>query len=164
MKCELRQLTVNDGADVFQMLKQIRTVENSFTNPVHDMTFDEFREWLVQQDGWNSAQNLPKGYVRQTVYWYYADGKPVGIGKIRHGLTPESRKNGGNIGYAIASDYRGKGYGTGLLEELIRKAREFSIDEILLTIDKGNYASKTVAERNGGRLTDENDERWYYSL
>jgi len=157
----LRQLSVNDGYEVFEMLKGIKVVENSFTNPVYDMNFDQFKEWLVQQEQWSRGENLPDGYVGQTIFWLIDDNKPVGIGKIRHALTPASRKNGGNIGCAISSGNRGTGYGNEIIRLLLKKAREMGISEIIATVDKYNYPSRRAAEKNGGILFDENNERWF---
>lgn len=162
MSLYLKQLTVNDGVEVFNMLKGILPVENSFTNPVFNMSFIEFKNWLVQQDDWSKEKNLPEGYVGQTIFWLMNDDSPVGIGKIRHLLTPQSRLNGGNIGYAISSDHRGKGYGNEILRLLLEQAAIMKIKEIMLTVDKYNYASKSVIEKNGGILFDENEERWYF--
>ena len=164
MSLYLKQLSSKDGIEVFNMLKGIQPVENSFTNPVHNMDFDEYRNWLVQQEDWSNEKNLPEGYVGQTIFWLMDDDTVVGIGKIRHSLTPASRQNGGNIGYAINSKYRGKGYGNEILRLLLEKAKAMKIKEIMLTVDKYNYASKSVIEKNGGILFDENDERWYFKF
>lgn len=101
---KLKQLDPCDGMDVFSMLKKIEAVENSFTNPVKNMNYQEYKNWLLQQDQWRRDVNLPNGYVKQTIYWLYIDEIPVGIGKIRQELTDNSRNNGGNIGYAISSE------------------------------------------------------------
>lgn len=160
----LRKLSIKDSVDVFRMLKGVETVENSFTNPVKNMSYEEYKNWLYLQDDWNKGISLPKDYVKQTIYWLMCDDIPIGIGKIRHELTIESRKNGGNIGYAIAAEYRGKGYGRELLRLLIQKAKKMGISEIILTIDKGNDSSRVVAECNGAKLIEENEERWYFKL
>lgn len=159
---EFRQLSVFDGEDVFQMLQTIGDKENAFTNPVKGMSYYEFKEWLKQQNNWSLEKDLPDGYVGQTIFWLFCDGVPVGVGKIRHALTEQSRWIGGNVGYAISNKSRGKGYGTLLLELLLKKAKEMNVNEILLTVEKSNLASKRVIEKNGGRLTDENDERWIF--
>ena len=123
----LRKLSRNDGIDIFNMLKGIKPVENSYTNPAFNMSFNEFQKWLIQQEAWDKGIMLPDGYVPQTVYWLFDDDIPVGVGKIRHSLTPASRITGGNIGYAICSPYRGKGYGTIILGLLLKKAKEMGI-------------------------------------
>lgn len=159
---QLQKLSANDGETIFLMLQDIGECENSFSNPVHGMGFSEYGVWLVQQEKWSRGEELPDGYVAQSIYWLFDDDVPVGIGKIRHGLTPASRNIGGNIGYAIASTYRGKGYAKELLRLLLKEARGMELPEILLTVDKYNAASKKVIEENGGQLFSENDERWYF--
>ena len=161
-RLKLRQLSPDDGRDVYEMLQGIGENENSFKNPVRGMDFDEYKEWLIEQDNWSRGVGLPEGYVPQTLFWLMENDLPVGIGKIRHALTDFSREYGGNIGYAISSKHRGKGYGNTILKLLLEKAREMKIEEILLTVDKYNYASKKVIENNGGTLIKENDSRWTF--
>ena len=164
MKSNLKLLSVDDGMDIYKMLKRIGAKENSFTNPVHQMEYSQFKEWLVEQSDWHQDINLPKGYVGQSIFWLYISDIPVGIAKIRHELTDESRKNGGNIGYAIDPNFRGKGYGNEILKLLILEAKKMNITEILLTVDKYNYPSRRVIENNGGYIIDENADRWFFNL
>jgi len=159
---EMRQLSVFDGEDIFQMLQTIGNNENAFTNPVKGMCYGEYKQWLKQQNDWSLGMNLPEGYVGQTIFWLYVDSIPVGIGKIRHALTEHSRQIGGTIGYAISDMYRGNGYGTVLLKLLLKKAEEMNVKEKWLTVEKTNPASKRVIEKNGGSLAGENEERWFF--
>lgn len=158
----LKKLSKSDGIEVYEMLKGIKSVENSYTNPTYDMSLSEFRNWLLQQEQWERGENLPVGYVAQSIYWLYVDSTPIGMGKIRHSLTPESRNNGGNVGYAISFSYRGKGYGTVFLKLLLDEAKKIGVEEIVLTVDIGNEPSKRVCEKNGGILFKENDKRWFF--
>lgn len=158
----LRQLSPSDGEACFLMLQHIEKEENAFTNPVKGMTFEEYKEWLREQDDWSRGENLPAGYVGQTIYWLWDGDVPVGIGKIRHALTERSRAFGGNIGYAISSEFRGRGYGSALLRELLLKADEMGVRERILTVEKYNYSSRRVIEKNGGVMFDENDLRWFF--
>ena len=160
----LKKLSARDGETVYRMLQDIETCENSFTNPVRGMDFEEYKKWLVQQEEWSEGRNLPEGYVAQTIYWLMDSDVPVGIGKIRQALTEESREHGGNVGYAIGSKFRGHGYGKTLLKLLVEEAKKLKIEEILLTVDKGNIASKNVIEANGGILVRDNPERWYFRV
>lgn len=160
----LKRLTICDEEPVFQMLQNIGNNENEFKNPVKGMSYIEFKLWLKQQDAWSRGENLPDGYVEQTVFWLYDGIIPVGVGKIRHKLTKSSRAVGGNIGYAISSEFRGKGYGCILLELLLKQTEVMNIKERLLTVEKNNFASKRVVEKNGGRLIKENDNRWYFEF
>lgn len=161
---ELRQLSPLDGESFYEMLQHIGRYENDFTNPVHDMNYDEFKVWLRQQDDWSKGEKLPHGYVPQICYWLLVNGKPVGFGKIRMGLTEKSRLEGGNLGYAIDSRERGKGYGSKLLEQLLIKAKELKLKRPLVTVKKYNYASKRVAELNNGKLINETEDWWYLEI
>ena len=158
------KLTPEDGIDVYEMLQDIDNEENSFTNPVKGKSFDQFKSWLRQQAQWDKGENLPDGYVRQSIYWLYDSGKPVGIGKIRHELTKRSKISGGNIGYAISHQYRGKGYGSQLLKMLIQEARALGIQEVLLTVDLGNNASRHICENNGAVMISSDSNRWYFQI
>lgn len=160
----IRQLNIEDGQDIFLMLKDIESNENEFTNPVKEMEFKEFKEWLILMDNWSKGKELKESYVPQTIFWLFENEIPVGIGKIRHKLTEASRAFGGNIGYAIAKKYRGKGYATIFLNKLIEEAKKLNISEKILTVEKYNNPSKRVIEKNGGIIIDENDKRWILEI
>ena len=104
----LQQISPTDSIEGYELLQRIGEMENDFTNPLHGKSYEEYKEWLVQQDAWSREEQLPKGYVGQTCFWLVADNVIVGLGKIRHGLTDCSRKEGGNIGIAIDPNKRVK--------------------------------------------------------
>ena len=98
-----------------------------------------------------------------TTFWLMDGDTPVGQGNLRHRLTDALRQAGGHIGYAVASDQRGKGYGRALLGLLLEEARRMGItEEILVTVYLGNLPSRRVAESCGGELRRETEERAYY--
>jgi len=68
------------------------------------------------------------------------------------------------LGYAIDSRHRGKGLGSKLLELLIIKTKEMKLENPLVTVKKFNYASKCVAEHNGGKLIKETEGWWYFEM
>ena len=161
MSYSLRQISPNDGVDGYDLLQRIGEMENDFTNPIHGKSFDEYKEWLKQQDAWSREEQLPKGYVGQTCFWLVDDNVIVGLGKIRHGLTDYSRKEGGNIGIAIDPNQRGKGLATKFILLLLTKAQEKNIGEVLITVKKYNYPSKVAFEKNGCKVFKETDGWWY---
>lgn len=157
----LQPLSPDDGHDIYEMLQRIGSNENEFKNDVYGMSFDQYRQWLLLQSKWAMGIDLPDGYVAQSIFWLYYNNEPVGMGKLRHALTDASRNAGGNLGYAIARPYRGRGFGVKLAELLAQKAKELGIDEVLATVEKYNPASKRVLEKAGGVLVAESPERWY---
>lgn len=157
---ELRKLSVDDGMDVYRMLQDIPLDENGLQNKVNGLTYEEYKDWLVKKQQESELDGIVDGWkVPSTTYWLYADGIPVGFGKLRHFLTDALRKTGGHIGYGIAPQYRGKGYGKELLRLLIGKAYDRGIDKVLVTIRLDNQASQAVALANGGVVTERTDER-----
>ena len=160
----LKKLSSNDGEDVFNMLKGIKRKEFFFTNPTYDMSFDEFKQWLIVQEKWSAGRSLPEGFVPQTVFWLYDGNDPIGIGKIRKELTESSKKAGGNIGYAISSCYRNKGYGKQLLGLLLIEARKMDMNKILLTVAKTNDPSIYICLQNGGVLIGQSRDYYYYEF
>ena len=147
MDCELRMLSVDDGRDVYDMLQAIGKNENGFMNAVNGMTFDEYRAWLVRSDEDAKMTGIVDGWkVPQSTFWLYADGRPVGTGKIRHFLTDAERN---------------RGYGKILLGELLKEAKKLGIDRALITVKVGNDASLKVALANGGAIERTNEVRHY---
>lgn len=157
---KLRQLSPDDGMDIYSMLQAIPYDENGLMNKAHGLSFEEFRVWLAAKQRESEAAELMDGWkVPSTTFWLYADGVPVGFGSVRHFLTDALRKAGGHIGYGIAPAFRGRGYGNEILRLLLIEAKKRSIDRALVTIHKDNAASRAVALKNGGIIEEENAER-----
>jgi predicted acetyltransferase len=149
---ELRALTVDDGHDVFEMVKEMGVTGNGFENSLFSDSFEEFQEKLIENDKMSKGIDLDPKFVPQTVYWLYVNGKPVGYGKFRHYLNENLLNRGGNIGYAIRPTERRKGYATILLKEILPKALEKGLDRVLVTCYETNVASRKVIEANNGLL------------
>lgn len=154
MKIELRQLSLNDGRDIFDMLQDIGFGENGFMNSGYGIKYEEFPAYLQRNYNMAKGIDLKLGLVPQTIYWLMIDGKPVGVGKLRDYLTDALRVIGGHIGYTIAPAERGKGYGKMMLAELLKEANRKDIEDVLLTCNEDNIASRKVIEGNGGILED----------
>ncbi|WP_201305461.1 hypothetical protein [Paenibacillus puerhi] len=87
MQIELKELSESDGQDIFEMLQEIGLGENGFTSNFPENDYELFKRSLARQVQISQAIDLPDGYVPQTIYWMYADGKPVAYGKLRHKLN-----------------------------------------------------------------------------
>lgn len=159
---ELRKLSADDGMDVYSMLQEMPKDENGLMNTANGLSYEEYKEWLKKKCVDSQQEGLVDGWkVPSTTYWLYVDGRPVGFGNIRHFLTDALREAGGNIGYGIAPEYRGKGYGKELLRLLVGEAGKYGLDKVLVTIQKDNAASQAVALANGGVITKQTNERVY---
>lgn len=160
---ELRELSLDDGQDVLDMLREIGPGENGFSNSVHNIENEDFPKYLKRQVDMSKSIGIDLTvYVPQTTYWLFTDDRPVGICRLRHYLNDNLRILGGHIGYCIRPSERGKGYGNTILAELLKKAHEKGINDVLITCREGNVASRKVIEHNGGILEDVSDGECRY--
>ena len=156
---ELKKLSFDDGFYVYKMLQEIPSEENGLLNKANGLTFDEYKEWLIAKQRDAEQKGIVDGWkVPSTTFWLYADGVPVGFGSIRHFLTEALSQAGGHIGYGIAPQFRGNGYGNEILRLLLKKADEIGLEKVLVTVDLDNIASQAVALANGGVITGRTDE------
>lgn len=162
MSMEIRKLTIHDGDDVYDLLQTLPANENGFMNGMAGRSREEFREWLSKSAESAEKMEIEDGWrVPQAIYWLYQDGKPVGMGKLRYFLTDALRHSGGNIGYAIVPDARGKGCGTALLQGLLHEAALHGVTRALITVNNDNPASIRVAQKCGGVVERVSEDHHY---
>ena len=167
MECDmsefkLKKISAEDGRDIYDMLQTMPKDENGLINNANGLSYEEFKSWLTAKQKESEQTGPVDGWkVPSTTYWLYADDIPVGLGNLRHFLTEALSKAGGHIGYGIAPQYRGKGYGKELLRLLLIEAKKISLEKVLITIHTDNIASQKVALANGGLITEKTDDRIY---
>lgn len=161
MALHLKRLSPADGLDVYTMTQSIPAEENGFYNSANGLSREEFTAWLKQQHEISQGIGLQEGWVPQTIYWLYDSDQPVGMCKLRTRLTEALLNGGGNIGYAIASFARGKGYGKEQLRLVLEEARKAGLDKVLITAHNYNKASIGVALANGGVIERVSEEEHY---
>lgn len=158
------ELNGTEGIAFYNLLQRIGPNENLFNNDAHGLSYEQFKGWLNRQLEWANGENLPDGYVRQWIFWLMDNNEPVGYGKLREHLTDNSRKFGGNIGFAIDPLKRGLGYGYYLFNFLLTEAIRKNISEVVSTVERDNLPSKIVHEKCGGVLIEENSERFIFDF
>ncbi|MEK8131535.1 GNAT family N-acetyltransferase [Paenibacillus filicis] len=161
---ELRPANLTDGRDIYNMIVEIGSGENGYVNSGFDIDYAEFPRFLREKIEMAAGLNLPSSHVPQTTYWLVIDSKPVGIGKLRHYLNENLKKSGGHVGYTIRPSERGKGYGTIILRELIREAKQMNIKDVLLTCDETNLPSRKVIEAIAGQLQSIQSGKCFYLI
>lgn len=118
-------------------------------------TFDCWKDTLFERmEDYRLGRNIKPGHVPASVFWLVQDDEMIGVGNIRHSLTPALERLGGHIGYAIRPSKWNQGYGTLQLKLLLREANKLGISRALLTCDERNIASARVMEKNGGVYQD----------
>ena len=153
-KIMLKQLSLDMGKPEYDMLQGISAVENGFTNPAYNLSYDEYKEWLRITDKNSIGKDLPECWIPFTTFILYIDGIPVGYGRVRHSSSEylETVVGAGNLGYGIAKEFRGKGYGSVLFKELLQKCKEIGYKEIKLFPMKNNEPTVKIMLKNGGQI------------
>jgi predicted acetyltransferase len=117
---------------------------------------DDFDAYLAQLAACERGEGLPPGFVPHSTYWLAREGKVVvAVSNLRHRLTDGLRVEGGNIGYGVRPDERGKGYATEILRHTLHEAKAVGLAEALLTCARANTASVRTILRCGGELRSE---------
>jgi predicted acetyltransferase len=149
----LRELTEGDEAAFFVGLAEWTEAERRWYtfDWVPGVTFGEMLERLRKN---TRGVDLRAGLVASTMMYGFAEeegGAIVGRLHIRHVLNDFLRHRGGNIGYAVAARYRGKGYATEMFRQALPVCRGLGLKEVLVTCDEGNAASRRIIEGFGGK-------------
>ncbi len=139
----LREVTEEDVELIFKWANDKVVRENSFSTETISM--DNHRKWF------NNV--LLREYIR--LFVMVVNGTPVG--QVR--ITIEG--NVAELGYSIADEYRGKGYGRKIIELMIDKIHKGfpDIDIIIGRVKKENIPSQRVFQGLGF-----NKEGFEYSL
>lgn len=93
--------------------------------------------------------------VPVTELWYVDGDTYIGTVMVRHELTLELERVGGNVGYHVVPSQRRRGHATRMLAEAVRLLCAEGNDSILVTCAPDNTPSRRVIERNEGRLVGE---------
>ena len=110
--------------------------------------------WVINVERNQFKSAIDNGWVPSSVSLVYRldDNKLVGILDMRHELNEVLLDIGGHIGYSVRKSERLKGYGTHILNTAKEGAKELQIEQLLVTCDARNIASKKVIQNAGGVL------------
>ena len=118
--------------------------------------YSDFDEWL------EIVLSIKKDKLRNNVHasTFFSvrksDNRIIGTIQLRHFLTDELEKYGGQIGYGIRPTERKKGYAKEQLLLVLEIAKDMKIQKVMITCDKDNIASSKTIISCGGVLTVEN--------
>ncbi|MCF3965237.1 GNAT family N-acetyltransferase [Streptomyces fuscigenes] len=117
-------------------------------------------------DGLNAEryEETPRveGWVPCTHLWFVDGDEFLGRLSIRHRFTPFLLEYGGHIGYSVRPTARRRGHATAMLRGALPVARELGLDQVLVTCDAANVASRKVIEAVDGRFEDRRGEKLRY--
>ncbi|MBU5225131.1 GNAT family N-acetyltransferase [Clostridium senegalense] len=127
---------------------------------------ENFQDYLNDLDDYSKGNNLSEGEVITSTFWLIDKKEVVGVVRIRH----EEVECAGHIGYDISPNYRNKGYGFQILKLALERSIKIGLEEVILTCNIDNIASKKIIEKNNGKFLgtifdeEENEDMNKYSI
>ncbi|HNY25713.1 MAG TPA: GNAT family N-acetyltransferase [Alphaproteobacteria bacterium] len=159
MNIEFRPIRENEDISVYKLFQSLPAEENGAENEAFGLTKSEFSEWCKRKVKNSVGLELPKNHVSSTLFILFLDNIPVGRVYVRHKLVPGV----GHIGRYIAPEFRNKGYGSIMLIESLKKAKEIKLDKVLIVCKEHNCPGCKTIEKNGGVLEKiENGNKHYW--
>lgn len=149
MTLRLRPPTAEDEATLRAMHEQLAREDFEFL-----LADGPWPHVLAQIERESRGVGLPEGRVPADFLVAEVEGEPVGRVSVRHRLTPFLLEVGGHVGYAVAPEFRRRGYGTQILGQAVHRLAALGVDRVLVTCDDDNEASARTIERCGGVLED----------
>lgn len=128
----------------------------------YEKALEDFQEYLNDLSRNSNGIDLPQGDVITSTFWLIDNEEVVGVVRIRH----EEVESAGHIGYDISPNYRNKGYGKQILKLALEEAAKIGLQEVVLTCNIDNIASRKIIEINNGKLMgtiyDREDNEYLY--
>lgn len=152
----LEQPSINRKQDALEYLNE-HTLYNSKINGtgglnrcLNGMSYEDWLDDVLKMPNEEYAKSL--GYVPGYTYFLVRreDDKIIGMVNIRYNLTEEMLRDAGHIGYGIRPSERGKGYAKLQLYLSLKKAKELSLDEVMIACYETNEASDRTIKALGG--------------
>lgn len=112
----------------------------------------DYTLWLTDMQNRRAGKNLPQGYVQENFYLCYSGEEMVGVCSLKLELTEYLLQYGGHVEYAVHPALQNRGYGTEILAQTLRIAREPGFHRLLCVCDEDNYASEKIILKNGDVL------------
>ncbi|MDP4088794.1 MAG: GNAT family N-acetyltransferase [Bacillota bacterium] len=127
---------------------------------------ENFEDYLKVLFDYSLGRNLSQDDVTTSTFWLIDREEVVGVTRIRH----QEAGCAGHIGYDISPVYRNRGYGSHILKLALERAKKIGIEEVIVTCNIENAASKKIIEKNTGKLLgtvfdeEENEYLYKYSI
>ncbi len=140
--------------------------DNEFYFSIYKKALENFPDYLNELHSYSIGIDLPQGEVKTSTYWLINETEVLGVVRIRH----QDVGCDGNIGYDISPNNRNQGYGFEILNLALEKAEQIGLNEVYLTCNIENSASRKIIEKNGGKLlgtvfdTEENEHLYKYCI
>ena len=117
-----------------------------------ERVFTGYTAFLLEQR--DPATPRPRSRVASTELWLVEGAEYLGRISLRHELNEPLHEWGGHVGYVVRPSVRRRGHASAALAQVLELARRRGMQELLVTCDTDNEASRRVIEGAGGSYED----------
>lgn len=125
-----------------------RKINDAYYSNKYKKALENFQNYFQDLYDYSEGNNLSEGEVITSTFWLIDEEEVVGVVRIRH----KEVEFAGHIGYDISPAHRNKGYGFEILKLALEECKKLGLEEVILTCNTGNIASKKIIEKNNGKL------------
>lgn len=126
---------------------------------------EQFSQWKIgaqrMYQALASGSDLPAGVPKTLTYWCVEDGCFLGEVQLRPSLTEQEARQMGHIGYAVSPLFRGRGYGTQLLQFAVQS---LELPVIYIVCHNENAVSNHLCQKLGFQLCEQRGTENLYLL
>jgi predicted acetyltransferase len=125
--------------------------------------------WTVREQARESAAHFGGNPNEILFLMRGGEERVLACGQLRPIDTEDVLTWAGHIGYSVPPSLRGRGYAQAILRLLLEEAFSRGMEEVLLTCDETNAASRRIIEKAGGafeghyRARGYNKRRYWFS-
>ena len=115
--------------------------------------YEDFYDWLKEEEKLDQEEKLKKGQVGCTTYLVLTkeEDNLIALLDIRHSLAYEHGNIYGHIGVDIRPKQRNKGYYKEILKIALELAKQYNIETVVISCEYSNIASKKGIEQVFGK-------------
>lgn len=161
---KIEKISLKHKEAILEMCKEYNLNNEDYNGAFFIKNIIDYEEKIKELDNASNGILDNPAFVPYTCYVFIIENKIVGVGSVRHYLNEYLEKFGGHIGYSIRPSERKKGYGSKVLELLIKQANDMDIEKILITCNVNNMGSKKVIENNNGKFINQIDETLRFEI
>jgi len=122
---------------------------------LYEFIFSNYAGYLKKRIAYARGEQLPKGWTPITTYFCIENDVILGSIRVRQGCSDYIENVIGHIGYETRPSARGQGVAKFMLSHI---QQTVLTDDVIITCDPTNLASRKVIESCGGQFINE-----YYS-
>ena len=146
---------INDKAMLQEYVQEHYENKETSISASLGLSSSEYSDWVEKMQ--RNASVGDEEWGKSLLYLCFDKSKLIGLLSIRYDLPEFLRKKYGDIGYGVRPSERNKGYATMMLQYALSVCRNKGMTKVILGCYKDNIASAKTIQKNGGILTEEND-------